>query len=65
MIKISQNDKKAAWVQINSAAKDESPMVRGGAGLNNFVLQKAGRWQKGKRGQARGYSGPLENGVMG
>jgi len=48
MINFYQNDKKAAWVQINLAAKDESPMVRGGAGLNNFVLQKAGRWQNGK-----------------
>jgi hypothetical protein len=42
MINYSQNDKIAAGDQINLAAKDESPMGRGGAGLNNFVLQKAG-----------------------
>jgi hypothetical protein len=35
MINFSQNDKKAAWGQINLAAKDENPMVGGGAGLNN------------------------------
>ena len=48
MINYSQNDKKAAGVQINLAAADESPMGRGEAGLNNFVLQKAGRWQNGE-----------------
>jgi hypothetical protein len=48
MINYSQNDKKAAGVQINLAAKGESPMGRGGAGLNNFVLQKAGSWQNGE-----------------
>jgi hypothetical protein len=47
MIKFSQIDKKAAEVQINLAAKDESPMGRGGAGLNNFVFKKARRWQNG------------------
>jgi len=31
MIKSSQNDKKAAGVQINLPAKDENPMDRGGA----------------------------------
>jgi hypothetical protein len=48
MIKFSQIDKKAAWVQINSPAKDESPMVRRGAGYNIFVLPKAGRWENRK-----------------
>ena len=48
MIKNSQNDKKAAGVQINLAAADESPMGRGGAWLNNFVLQKAWGWQNGE-----------------
>jgi hypothetical protein len=45
MIKLSQNDKKAAGVQINLPAKGESPVGRGEAEFNNFVLQKVRRWQ--------------------